>query len=42
MRECKNARTVVPLAEVSVTVLDLGISGGVTLIKTEGERVHKH
>ena len=28
MRECKNTRTVVPLAEVSVTVLALGISGG--------------
>ena len=42
VRECKNARTVVPIAEVSVTVLDLGISGGVTLIKTEGERVQKH
>ena len=28
VRECKNTRTVVPLAEVSVTVLALGISGG--------------
>ena len=34
MRECINTRTVVPLAEVSVTVLALGIFRGVTLSKT--------